>query len=355
MKSKPILKPLHEQTVVITGASSGIGLVTARRLAQHGAKVVLAARNETALKDLTEELQHKGCQAIYVVTDVGNEKDVQQLAKTAIKHFGGFDTWINNAAVSIYGKVEQVSIEDQRRLWDTNYWGVVYGSRIACEHLRVHGGKLINIGSALSERAIPIQGIYSASKAAVMGITDALRMELEQERAPISVTLIKPGAIDTPYKEHAANYLDTEGQNPPPVYAPDTVADAILHACTTDVRDVVVGAGGKALTTLGNVAPRLMDLTMSRLMPYLQRTNKPSLGVSKGSLYEPQQDGQERSDYPFVLERSLYTDLVHHKAATAAMTVLTTAALIYGTGKALENRTRRLSKRLPLPTRSRQP
>src|SRR5213076_34618 len=108
--------------------------------------------------------------------------------------FGGFDTWVNNAGVSVYGRIEQVPIEDLRKIFETNFWGVVYGSRIAMEQMKNTGGggALINIGSTLSDRAIPLQGMYSASKHAVKGFTDALRIELESESAPVSVTLIKP-------------------------------------------------------------------------------------------------------------------------------------------------------------------
>lgn len=268
------LKPLREQVLVLTGATSGIGLVTARQAARRGARLSLAARSEEALAQLVEELRRDGCDAIYTVVDVGVEADVRRLAEATLRHFGGFDTWINNAAAAIYGNLEEVPLEDQRRLFETNFWGMVYGSLIACEHLRQRGGKLITIGSVLSERAIPVQGVYSASKAAVMGYTDALRMELEQERAPVSVTLIKPGAIDTPYQDHAANYTYRGVKNPPPVYAPETVARAIFHAAEHHEREIVVGGGGKAVTTLGNAAPRLADKVMGHLMPWLQHDRR---------------------------------------------------------------------------------
>ena len=228
---KLTLKPLDEQVIVITGASSGIGLVTARMAARAGAKVVLAARNAEALQELEREINQLGGEAIHVVADVGVESDVRSIADAAIARFGGFDTWVNDAGVSVYGRIEQVTTEDLRRVFETNFWGVVYGSRIAAEHLKQRGGgALINLGSTLSDRAIPLQGIYVASKHAVKGFTDAMRMELEDQGAPISVTLIKPAAIDTPYTEHAKNYLPNEPKNPPPVYAPETVARAILHA-----------------------------------------------------------------------------------------------------------------------------
>src|SRR5512145_1995293 len=226
----PEFKKLSDQVIVITGASSGIGLVTARMAAKRGARVVLNARNEEALRAVTDEINSNGGNACYVVGDVGQFEDVQNIANEAIRRFGGFDTWVNNAGVSIYGRVLDQSLDDQRQLFETNYWGVVHGSIVACSHLRKRGGALINIGSVLSDIAIPIQGTYCATKHAVKGYTDALRVELEEEDAPISVTLIKPSAIDTPYVHHAKNLMAVEPQNPAPVYAPEVVANAILRA-----------------------------------------------------------------------------------------------------------------------------
>src|SRR5678815_3289419 len=256
------LKPVEVQVIVITGATSGIGLVTARRAARRGARLVLASRSEEALKNLVEEIRDGYGDATYVVADVGDESDVQKIATTAKERFGGFDTWVNNAGVSIYGKFEEVPVADQRRLFETNYWGVVYGSLAAVDQLRHRGGALINIGSALSDRAIPLQGAYCASKHAVKGFTDALRMELEEAGAPISVSLIKPSAIDTPYRQHAKNYLPEAPDNPPPVYAPEVVAEAILHCAEHAVREVFAGGGGKVMSALGYFAPRLLDTFM---------------------------------------------------------------------------------------------
>ena len=271
MKTK--LKKLSDQVIVITGASSGIGLVTARMAAQRGASLVLAARSEEPLKRLTAELNKAGAQAVYVVADVAEEEDMEKIADQAMAHFGGFDTWVNNAGVSIYGRLAEVSRDDMRRLFETNFWGVVNGSLVAARHLRQRGGAIINVGSTLSDRAIPLQGIYCASKHAVKGFTDSLRMELEAEGAPVSVTLVKPAAIDTPYALHAKNYMPVEPKNPPPVYAPQVVAEVILHAAERPVRDVFAGAGGKWLSAQGYYAPRLTDKMMERVTTKQQQTN----------------------------------------------------------------------------------
>ena len=135
--------------------------------------------------------------------DTGRREDLER-QHGGRETFGGFDTWVNGAAVTLYGRLEDMPIEDQRRLFEVNYWGVVTGSLIAAGHLRPRG-RIIDDGSVLSERTMILQTQYSASKHAVKGFTDGLRMELERDGAPISVTLIKPSAIDTPYPEHARN------------------------------------------------------------------------------------------------------------------------------------------------------
>lgn len=307
------LKRLSDQVIVITGASSGIGLVTARMAANRGARVVLNARNEEALRRVTEDINASGVKASYVVGDVARLQDVQRIASEASTRFGGFDTWVNNAGVSIYGHMLDQSLEDQRRLFDTNYWGVVHGSMVACAHLRERGGALINVGSVLSDVAIPIQGTYCASKHAVKGYTDALRMELEEEGAPISVTLIKPSAIDTPYTRHAKNLMPVEPMNPPPVYAPETVAEAILHCAENPERDVTVGGGGKVLAEAGSLVPQLTDKVIGAMMFDVQKSDQPRPANRDDSLYTPSADGEERGDYPgHVMESSIYTKATLH-------------------------------------------
>jgi short-subunit dehydrogenase len=326
------LKKLNEQTIVITGASSGIGLVTARMAAKKGARLVLAARSEDALRQLVDEITASGGEAVYVVADVAREEDVRRISDRAIERFGGFDTWVNDAGVSVYGELLDVELEDHRRIFETNFWGVVNGSRIAAGHLKRRGGALINIGSTLSDRAIPLQGMYCASKHAVKGFTDALRMELEKEDAPISVTLVKPAAIDTPYKNNAKNYLAEEPENPPPVYAPEVVAETILYCAEHPVRDVFAGGGGKALSALGHYLPRVADKVMEWTMFDLQQSGKPRRNTEDHSLYQPSNSLRERGGYEgHVMESSLYTKASLHPLATVALsagTVLAVAALL---------------------------
>lgn len=331
------LKRLSEQVVVITGATSGIGLTTARLAAARGARLVLAARNESALRELVDEITREGGAASYVVADVGNEDDVRAIARAAVERFGGFDTWVNNAGSAIYGPMIDVSTADSRRLFETNFWGLVYGSLEAARHFRTrrgeYAGALVNLGSVLSDRAIPIIGMYCASKHAVKGFTEALRMELEEEGAPVSVSLVKPSSINTPFPQHARNYMDEEPTLPPPLYAPDVVARAILHCAETPERDVTVGAGGKSLVVMGQFAPRATDKLMAATLPGAQKKGEPPRDPA-GALHGPKFGLKERGDYSGpVLESSAYTAASLHPAWTALLAVgagLAIVALISG-------------------------
>jgi short-subunit dehydrogenase len=314
------LKPLREQVLVITGASSGIGLATARAAAKQGARLVLVARNEEALQAIEQEINAAGGQAIHVAGDVGRREDLQRAADAAIAHFGRFDTWVNNAGVSLYGRLTQISDDDHHRLFQTNFWGVVYGSLIAAAHLRRRGGALINIGSVLSDSAVPIQGMYSTSKHAVKGFTDALRMELEADRAPISVTLVKPSAINTPYPQHAKNYLDREASLPPPVYAPEEVAHAILFAATHPKRDIIIGGAGRAMSFANRTFPRVMDRVGETLLLRQQTRPGGTLPHQEGSLHRPGRDGRVHGRYPgHVMRKSYYTRASLHPVLTGTL------------------------------------
>ena len=175
------LKPIKEQVIVITGASSGIGLATALEAGRRGASVVLASRDETDIQKAADQITAEGGKALAVMADVADQGAMESLAEQAVVAFDRIDTWVNNAGISIYGKLEEVPMDDAQRLFETNYWGIVNGSLAALPHLKLHGGALINIGSELSETAMPLQGHYAASKHAVKGFTDTLRMELQRK------------------------------------------------------------------------------------------------------------------------------------------------------------------------------
>jgi NAD(P)-dependent dehydrogenase (short-subunit alcohol dehydrogenase family) len=267
-------KPLRDQVMVITGASSGIGLATARLAASRGARVVLAARSESDVESVTDGIRRDGGQALAVAADVADAAAVDRLGARAVEAFGRIDTWVNNAGVSVYGNATEVPLEDERRVFDTNYWGMVHGCRTAVTRMRFRGGTIINVGSVVSDRAVPLQAAYCASKHAVKGYTDSLRMELEHDRIPIAVTLVKPAGIDTPYFEHAKSYMDEEPAPTPPVYAADVVARVICRCAERPVRDITVGGGGRVLAAMGTLAPRMSDLFMERTMFEAQKAGR---------------------------------------------------------------------------------
>jgi short-subunit dehydrogenase len=285
------LKKLDEQVVVITGASSGIGLATAQAMADEGAMLVLSARSEETLADIVSDINALGVEAIYVAADVGDRKQVEAIAQAAIERFGRIDTWINDAGGSIYGRLDEVSEEDNRRLFDTNFWGVVNGSLVALKHLSAAGGALINVGSEVSDAVVPLQGMYSASKHAVKGFTDALRVEVQElDKSPVSITLIQPTAVDTPFPQHARNYMDKEPKLPTPQIDPYKVAQAIVHAATNPTSDIKVGLMAKVNTAIQHVLPALAQKMEGKQAGRQQYDEAPR--DPQGALFRPGGTGE---------------------------------------------------------------
>jgi short-subunit dehydrogenase len=284
------LKPIDQQIVAITGASSGIGLATALLAAKRGATVALIARSENTLQKIAAHIAVDGGHALAIKADVGNRTEVSNAVHAILQAHGRIDTWVNNAGVSIYGRLDEVDDPDSRRLFETNFWGVVNGSLAALPFLRRQGGALINVGSEASDAAIPLQGMYSASKHAVKGFTDALRIELDADDAGVAVTLIQPTAVDTPFPEHAGSYLSLEPKLPTPMIDPTKVAEAILDAAVRPTRHARVGAMAVVNTTVARLAPHLADSLAKLQIGRQQRQEAPH--DLRGTLYEPSESGR---------------------------------------------------------------
>ena len=283
--------PLHEQVIAITGASSGIGLCTALMAAERGARVVMIARSDATLADAVDQIVQRGGAAIAVHADVSKRSQVDEAVAQALGAYGRIDTWVNNAGVGIYGRLEDIGEDDARRMFDVNFWGVVNGSLAVLPHLRESRGVLVNVGSEVSEAVVPLQGMYTASKHAVKGFTDTLRIELELlDAAPVSVVLIQPTAVHTPYPEHARNYMDREPKLPFDGIPPDQVAEAILKAAEQGGRDVKVGLTASLNVALTQVLPSVADRLAAMQADAQQRDAPPRR--PEGTLYRPGESGR---------------------------------------------------------------
>jgi NADP-dependent 3-hydroxy acid dehydrogenase YdfG len=325
-----VARALSEQTVVITGASSGIGRAAALRFAVAGARVVLAARHEPSLEETAAEIRNRGGDALVVPTDVTDAAAVAALANAAAAWSGRMDTWVNAAAVAIYGRADDLSPRDFARVMDVNYLGTVHGCLAALPHLRAAGGGvLVNVSSVLGARAIPLQSAYVASKWAVRGFSDTLRMELQESDDDIAVTTILPSSIDTPLFAHAA--VRGAGWRPrpvPPVYAPDVVARAIVRAAEHPTREVVVGSAGAVLNAMQRLAPAATDrlMTLGHLASRVQQRGAGRTAVN----VEHAAPGALVGDFQGpVMRHSTYTSLVaQHPTVGRALGAAAVAALL---------------------------
>jgi NAD(P)-dependent dehydrogenase (short-subunit alcohol dehydrogenase family) len=323
-------KSVSEQVVVIAGASTGIGRATALAFAAQGARVVCAARSGQALDTLVEQIRKDGGVAVAAPTDVADPAAVRSLAELAEQQFGRIDTWVNNAAVSVWGRVEDITDEEFDRVMRVNFLGQVHGVHAALPALRrAGGGVVIGVASVEGVRAIPLHGPYTASKFALRAFYDCLRMELAQEGAPIAVTTILPASIDTPFFEHARSKLGAMVKPPPPVYAPEVVAATIVYAAQHPRREIPVGGAAVGFFLGQRLSPALTDalLSVRRFGVGTQRTDRPDNGVDNVDA-PVDGPGQVHGSYPGrVLRHSVFTWLIGRRSrpgelATAALSLL---------------------------------
>jgi NAD(P)-dependent dehydrogenase (short-subunit alcohol dehydrogenase family) len=282
-----VVRRVADQVVVLTGASSGIGRETALLFARRGARLAVAARNEEALHTLAAEIERLGSTALVVPTDVSDFGQMRDLAARAVEQFGRIDTWVNNAAVSTYGTVEQMDIEDIRRVIEVNLLGQIHGMKAALPHLRVEGGTIINVSSALGRRAVALQAAYGAAKHGVVGFSETLRLELRHDRVPVHVVDVLPSSINTPLFQHARSRIGVLPRPIPPVYEPRIVAETLVTVAQRPVREVFVGGPARMLDVAQRISPALVDwflLGPGRTVE-TQKTDRPDDGGD--NLYAP--------------------------------------------------------------------
>jgi short-subunit dehydrogenase len=321
---KITLKPLAEQVILITGASSGIGLVTAKLAASRGAKVMLVARSQEALAGAVREIEAAGGEAGYAVADVGDAEQVRAAGAAAVARFGRIDTWVNNAGVAIYAKLAETPLDEHEQMFRTNYFGAVNGCTVALSHLR-GGGALVTVGSIASDIPSPIMGAYAATKHAVKAYIESLRIELAADGLPISITLVKPAGIDTPIAQHAANHQPGEAMIPPPVYDPTLVAEAILDAAVRPRREITVGGAGRMQVLFATHFPALFERIAPVMIPAL--TDKTKRKTPSDNLFAGTNAGRERSGDQAPRQTSVYTASQLHPLASLALGAVTVGGI----------------------------
>jgi NAD(P)-dependent dehydrogenase (short-subunit alcohol dehydrogenase family) len=322
------LKPISEQVVVITGASSGIGRETALRFAERGAKVVGSARDEAGLQSLVEEITAQGGQAIYYVCDVSSFIEVSALANKAVSQFGRIDTWVNNAAVGLYATFEETTLEEFRQIFDVNLLGQIHGAKAALPHLLENGGALICVSSVEARVSMPLHSAYAASKHGVEGFLDSLRRELLHEGTPVSITNIMPASINTPFFSNARTKMGVKPQGAPPFYQPEIVANTILYAAENPVRELIAGGSGKMMILGQKFAPVLMDMALARYGFDAQQTDELKSEAAPNNLFHPV-EGDDRAEGDFssrAKETSLYTWIETRPIVSALLTAGTLGA-----------------------------
>lgn len=293
------LKPINQQVVSVVGASSGIGRITALEFARRGAKVVVSARSESKLKSLVEEIRSFGGEATFCVADVEVFEQVKAIADKTVEVYGRLDTWVHVAAIGIFATVDNTTPEEFKHVIDVNLLGQVYGAMAALPHLKREGrGALIHVSSMEGRRSLPYQSAYSAAKHGVEGFIEAMRVELQYEKWPISVTSVKPAVINTPFWNNGLTKLGVKPTGIPPYYEPKLVADAILYAAEHPTRDYLVGDVAKILDVVQRLSPSLVDSLLVLLGLDLQRTSEAKSEDAPNNFYQPvTEDDRVNGDY----------------------------------------------------------
>lgn len=273
------------EVVVITGGTAGVGRATARRFAAAGAHVAILARGGDGLAQTAREIERLGGRALPIQADVADAERVFAAADQIERELGPIDIWINNAMTTIFGRVDQLAPAELRRVTDVTYHGYVWGTQAALRAMRPRRrGTIVQVGSALAYRAIPLQSAYCAAKHAIRGFTDALRSELLHDGMPIELTMVQLPAVNTPQFRWCENKLDVEPQPVPPIFEPEVIADALYFAAHHPRREIFIGASTIRAILGQKIVPGLLDRYLS------------SVGYEGQSSGVPRRDGERPSN-----------------------------------------------------------
>ena len=270
------MRQLAGKVVVLTGASAGVGRASAREFARAGAHLALLAREQEALEATRREVEQHGIRALAVPTDVADAEQVEKAADAAERELGPIEVWVNNAMTSVFAPLKEIEADEYRRTTEVTYLGAVYGTMSALERMLPRNrGTIVQVGSALAYRGIPLQSAYCGAKHAIQGFTESLRTELMHDGSEVHVTMVQLPALNTPQFEWVRTRLPRHPQPVPPIYQPEVAARAIVFAARARRREVWVG-GSTVKAVIGNaIAPGLADRYLARTGYDGQQTDEP--------------------------------------------------------------------------------
>ena len=276
------------KVVVITGASAGVGRATAKEFASQGAAVGLLARSRDGLAGAVGDVTRLGGEALAIPTDVADAQQVEQAAAQIESRFGPIDVWINNAMVSVFSPVLQMTAEEYKRVTEVTYLGVVYGTLSALRRMHPRDqGVIVQVGSALAYRSIPLQSAYCGAKHAISGFTDSLRCELIHDKSNVHLTMVQMPALNTPQFDWVKSRLPREPQPVPPIFQPEVAARAIAYAAEHHPRELWVGGPTLEAIIANKVFPGLLDRYLARNGYDSQQTDEPVRPGRRDNLWEP--------------------------------------------------------------------
>jgi short-subunit dehydrogenase len=278
----------ESEVVVITGASAGVGRATAREFGKHGARVALLARNEEGLEGARKEVEAAGGEALPIPTDVADPEQVEAAAERVEQELGPIDVWVNDAIAVIFSPFKDIELEDFKRSTEVCYLGTVYGTRAALNRMLPRDrGTIVQVGSALAYRAIPLQSAYCGSKHAIRGFTDSVRTELLHEESGVHITMVQLPAVNTPQFDLSKTNLPKHPQPVPPIYQPEVPARAIYWAAHQRRREVRVGLSSTLVIAGNKLLPGFGDWYLAKTGYSSQQTDEPVDRDRPSNLYDP--------------------------------------------------------------------
>ena len=279
---------MKDETVVITGASAGLGRATAREFGRHGARVALIARGVDGLEAAKSEIEMLGSKALAISIDVADANAVEEAATRVEKELGPIDIWVNNAMTSVFSPVMEMKAEEYKRVTEVTYLGVVYGTLSALRRMKPRArGKIVQVGSALAYRSIPLQSAYCAAKHPIAGFTDSLRCELIHDKSRVHITMVQMPALNTPQFGWVKSRLKNRAQPVPPIYQPEVGAKAIYWASHHERRELYVGVSTVEAIVSNKIAPGVLDRYLGRTGFASQQTSQPEIPNRPNNLWEP--------------------------------------------------------------------